>query len=113
MSFFFGIGTASGSSLFAFLFGGESLVWTALSGSDCCAMALVDHKPWRCVCMCTFWVSSDSGKNVFTFHVDKGKCEVFSIADGLHPDCLCGESCGAMEVADGWFDAGEVVYIID
>ena len=78
MSFLFGIGTTSGSSLFAVLFGGKSPVWAALSlvsrlpvdctsGAACFAAALVDHKPWRCVGMCPLWVSSDSGENLFMF----------------------------------------------
>ena len=67
MSFLFGIGNASGSSLFGILFGGESPVWSALGGAACCVMALVDCTPWSFMRMRPFWVYSDSGKKLFTF----------------------------------------------
>ena len=67
ISLIFVIVTDSGSSLFDVLFGGEYPVWAALSGAACCAVALVDCTPWRCVHMCPFWVSSDSGENLFMF----------------------------------------------
>ena len=51
-------------------------------------------------------------KLVHVFYIDEGPCEVVSIANGLQPGCLCGESYSATEVADGGFDDGEVLYII-
>ena len=41
-----------------------------------------------------------------------GPCLVVSFAYGFEPDCLGGETCGAMEVADGWLSDREFVHIV-
>ena len=54
MSFLSGIGAASGYSLFAVLFVGESLVWAIFSEAACCDVVLVGRTPLRSVRMCPF-----------------------------------------------------------
>ena len=37
---------------------------------------------------------------------------VVPFAGGFEPGCLGGETCGAMEVTDGWISAREFIHIV-
>ena len=41
--------------------------------------------------------------------VDKGPCEVVSLSDAFEPCFRFGETGGALEISNCWFDAGELV----
>ena len=45
--------------------------------------------------------------------VDKGPCEVVALSGALETGCLCGESGDAMEISNFWFDAGDLVDVVD
>ena len=46
-------------------------------------------------------------------NIDDGPQQVVIVTDALEPGGLGGETCRTMEVAYGFFDAGEFVHIID
>ena len=52
-------------------------------------------------------------KRVDILYVDEGPRELVAVADSFDPGSLCGETCGAMEVADLRLNAGELIHIVD
>ncbi len=47
------------------------------------------------------------------FYIDEWPGEIIFFADSLEPGGFCWEACCAVEVPNGWFDAGEFVYIVE
>jgi hypothetical protein len=47
------------------------------------------------------------------FYIDEWPGEIISFADSLEPGGFCWEACRTVEVPNGWFDAGEFVYIVE
>ncbi len=47
------------------------------------------------------------------FYIDEWPGEIISFADSLEPVGFCWEACHAVEVPNGWCDAGEFVYVVD
>ena len=92
---------------------GVSSIISALLISVVELVFLVDRTPSRWLCICPFWVSSDLGKSVEILDVDKGLCEVVALSDAFEPGCFCGETGGAVEISNFWFDDGELVDIVD
>ena len=45
--------------------------------------------------------------------VAKGPCEVVALSGAFDPGCLCGEAGGAVEISNFWFDAGDLVDVVD
>ena len=44
---------------------------------------------------------------------DEWPCIVVAIADGFEPSGVCWKNICCVEVADGWFDAREVIDVVD
>ncbi len=47
------------------------------------------------------------------FYIDEWPEEIISFADSLDPGGFCWEARCTMEVPNGWFNAGELVYIVE
>jgi hypothetical protein len=47
------------------------------------------------------------------FYIDEWPGEIISFADSLEPGGFCWEAYCALEVPNGWFDAGGFVYIVE
>jgi hypothetical protein len=47
------------------------------------------------------------------FYIDEWSGEIISFADSLEPGGFCWEAHCAMEVPNGWFNAGELVYVVE
>ncbi len=47
------------------------------------------------------------------FYIDEWPGEIISFADSLESGGFCWEACHALEVLNGWFDAGEFLYIVE
>ena len=45
--------------------------------------------------------------------VDKGPCEVVVLSDDFETGYLCGETGGAVEISNFWFNTGDLVEIVD
>jgi hypothetical protein len=56
----------------------------------------------------------DSGKYLATFfYIDEWPGEIISFADSLEPGGFCWEARCTVEVPNGWFNAGELIYIVE
>jgi hypothetical protein len=47
------------------------------------------------------------------FYIDEWPGEIISFADSLEPGGFCWEACRAVEVPNGWFNTGELVYVVE
>ncbi len=47
------------------------------------------------------------------FYIDEWPGEIISFANSLEPGSFCWEARSAMEVPNGWFNAGEFVYVVE
>jgi hypothetical protein len=47
------------------------------------------------------------------FYIDEWPGEIISFADSLEPGGFCWEACRAVEVTNGRFNAGELVYVVE
>ncbi len=47
------------------------------------------------------------------FYIYEWPGELISYADSLEPGGFCWEACRAVEVPNGWFNVGELVYIVE
>ncbi len=47
------------------------------------------------------------------FYIDEWPGEIISFVDILEPGGFCWEACHAVEVPNGWFNAGELIYVVE
>ncbi len=47
------------------------------------------------------------------FYIDEWPGEIISFADNLEPGGFCWEARHPMEVPNGWFNAGELIYVVE
>jgi hypothetical protein len=47
------------------------------------------------------------------FYIDEWPGEINSFADSLEPGGFCWEARRTMEVPNGWFNAGELLYVVE
>jgi hypothetical protein len=47
------------------------------------------------------------------FYIDEWPGKLISFADCLKPRGFCWEACHAVEIPNGWFNAGELVYVVE
>jgi hypothetical protein len=70
------------------------------------SLALVAHLP-----LLSFLGFGEVLGNVF--YIDEWPGEIISFADSLEPGGFCWEARCAVEVLNGWFDAGEFVHVVE
>ena len=71
------------------------------------------HLGIDCICELSGFplIQEKNGSKCFT--VLRGLREVVSLVDAFEPIYFCGDTSGAVKIADCWSNAGELIYTVD